>query len=90
LHRLTNAVVSAPIWVWPSGFLLLGMWDLIEWAKDRKGAHLLMAAAWTLLGIIHLLHFAYLRRRLSKLRQQVDVYRALAESDPSGPMKWKS
>jgi len=63
--------MAMPAWVLPSGFVLVGLWDLVEWTGDHKPFRLSSGIVWIVLGVIHWLRVSYLKRRIAALDRRL-------------------
>lgn len=71
--RTTVLIEALPIWVIPSGFFLLGAWDIAQWIGDRKRAHLYLAMSFALLGLLQWWRLSFLRRRVLVLQKHIEA-----------------
>ena len=84
-QRLGALLGALPVWVLPSGFVLLGIWELVEWMGDPRNSRLFLAVGWIVLGLIPWLRLTYLRRRLSYLKQISDALKQRIEARQAAP-----
>jgi hypothetical protein len=81
--RLVAILDALPTWVLPSGFLLLGLYEIVVAIGDHKTYRIFIGPLFGALGIAHWLRCNNMRRRLSVLDQHIAALKAERESRTS-------
>ena len=72
-RRAAAWIESVPFWVFPCGYVLLGFWELREWATGHNDRELVFAVGFLLLGAVTLVRGNNQRKRVARLKEINDT-----------------